>query len=502
MYKKVVLVASAMLTVERPPAAVAILAGICEHNNIEYEILDFNTFLRRHLGVARWMELDSMFATLEHIEHEDSNIIDEVNQVTDMAVDRILSYGPDLVAISVFSTMQAQWTEKLLERLKLRSKVTTIAGGPGISYERRPNKSVGKLLGERGLLDYWVLGEGDISFDQFLRGNIVLGVNSKDSKFENWVPQIDDLSNLILPSYKKYEFRNYTPVLAGNKAIITITGSRGCVRRCTFCDVGHVWKKYRFRTADSIVNEIIKHYKEVGVLTYFFSDSLINGSLSQFTEVMTKIVAMQEINSEFKKFSYSGQFIIRPEKHHPESMYKLMQQSGCDHIEVGIESGSERVREHMGKKFSNSDIDYHLRMCEKYGIKNHILMFTAYPTETLEDQQETIDFYIRNQKYIINDTIIGTNLNSPMIIFKNTPIDNMRETLGIEIHNAEYANMSNWTVGANPDLTVKERWRRYIELVQLTTNLRYTRATIDLTLIDLNIADLTKATHNMKGNEQ
>ena len=206
---------------------------------------------------------------------------------------------------------------------------------------------------------------------------------------------------------------------------------------------------------------------------------------------MKYLVELQNKIPDFKKLSYSGQFIIRPKSQHPEYLFELLQKSGCDRLEIGIESGSERVRDHMGKKFSNEDIDYHFRMCDKYGIKNYILMFTSYPTETIEDHNETIQFYIKNQKYLINNTIIGTNLNTPVVIYKNTPLDSMRSDLGIEITDMQYENTNNWMSDKNPELTLKERWRRYLELIKLTSSLRYKRTTLDLNVLDKNIQDLT-----------
>lgn len=120
-------------------------------------------------------------------------------------------------------------------------------------------------------------------------------------------------------------------------------------------------------------------------------------------------------------------------------------------------------------------------------------MFTAYPTETLEDHQETLDFYIKNQKYQINDTIIGTNLISPTVILKNTPLYHMSNELGIEIHDTEeYANMSNWTSSSNPELTVKQRYKRYIELAILTTKLRYPKVTDELVFLEINTEEIKK----------
>ena len=492
MYKKAVLVASAMLTTERPPPALAVLGGICEHNNVDYDVFDLNIFLLNYFDSTKWGEIANIFSASTEIKHSNDDLIHGIDLALDDAVKQVLKYEPDLICISSFSVMQIAWTRKFLEVLRDKTKATIIAGGPGISYEQEPNQTAGRILADNDLIDYYLLGEGDIAFDEFLKGNITLGINKKESKFENWVPQIDNLDSTILPTFKKIPLDWYKSDLENSVSEISITGSRGCVRRCTFCDVGHVWKKFRFRSAKSIVKEIVKHYNEVKCLNYFFTDSLINGSMKQFTEVMESLIELQDVYPDFKKLKYSGQFIIRPKKHHPESVFELLSKSGCDMLAVGIESGSERVRDHLGKKFANEDIDYHFEMSEKYKIKNHILMFTAYPTETLEDHHDTINFFIKNQKYQINDTIIGTNLNSPVAILKNTPLDKMRHDLGIDILSMEYANMSNWVSKTNPELTLLERWRRYIELIKLTNTLKYRRASTDLTQIDVNIADLKK----------
>ena len=56
---------------------------------------------------------------------------------------------------------------------------------------------------------------------------------------------------------------------------------------------------------------------------------------------------------------------------------------------IGIESGSEKVRHHMRKKFSNEDIDWFLSNLISREIHVKILLFVGYPTETVEDFEET-----------------------------------------------------------------------------------------------------------------
>ena len=399
MYKKAVLISSATVSIDRAPAGLAFLAGICEHNQLDYEIFDSNLFLRKTYGEIEHQRIEVASSFMEWQFHNDAELEQLVNDAANLAADLVVQHNPDLIAMTSLSHVQIAWTDKLLSAIRQKTNATIITGGPGISYEQVLGKTAGRMLAEKNLIDYYVLGEGDIAFDNFLKGQIDPGVNHKGDIAEQWVPQIDNLDNVILPTYRKFDFSDYGVNVFGKlPSTINITGSRGCVRRCTFCDIGHLWKKFRFRSSDSIVAEILKHHKETGCIDYFFNDSLINGSMKQFTEVMEKLIALKEIHEELRPIRYSGQFILRPKQHHPEHIYESMKRSGCHHIQIGVESGSEAVRDHMGKKFSNADMDYHFEMCAKHGIKNFIFMMIAYPTETLADFQDTLDFYIKNQK--------------------------------------------------------------------------------------------------------
>jgi len=489
------IVSSAPITIERPTSPMALLAGICEEKNVAYEVFDLNIFLYYHFSYSEYIRItDSMNAYDDIDFYPDEEVKQKIDHAISLAIDDILKINFDLMALTMFSTMQFAWTKKFLKEFRKRSKTKIIAGGPGISVKYKKDDSTGKILASDDLIDYYVRGEGDFVFGNFLDGKIDFGVNDKTQLTDYWVPQIDDLSQVPLPSYKKIPLGKYKSHMSGiseNSIELLINGSRGCVRRCSFCDVGVIWKKYRYRPAQSILNEMIKNYIDVGCINYAFSDSLINGSIKQFTELLEKIIDLQDTYPDFKKLKFQGQFIIRPKQFHPERMFELMQKAGCDHLQIGIESGSEKVREHMGKKFSNEDIDYHFEMCSKYKIKNHLLMFTAYVTETEQDHQETINFFIKNQKYLIDNTIIGTNLNSPLVVIKDTPLYNMQDELGLHLKEDIALNV-DWVVSTNPGLTNKVKWRRFIELIELTTKLKYKRSEMDLLYIEHNLLEILK----------
>ena len=62
-----------------------------------------------------------------------------------------------------------------------------------------------------------------------------------------------------------------------------------------------------------------------------------------------------------------------------------LQKAGATKLFIGIESGSEAVRNHMGKKFNNESLDDTIENLSGRDIMTHWMLITGYPTETQED---------------------------------------------------------------------------------------------------------------------
>jgi len=391
-------------------------------------------------------------------------------------VQQIKNFDTDIVLISVFSYMQYHLCEFFLQTLRSQMpNVEVLAGGPGVGSEVK-NKTVGKHLAEQNLVDFYCLGEGDEVLIHFLQGQKQqLGLNYKNDVYESWVPQIDDLDQRsVIPSYKKIELSSYKNIEAKNSSVFSLSTSRGCVRSCTFCDVGKTWKKFRFRSGSHVVSEVLKHHQEVGAVHFTIVDSLINGSLKSFREFNQEMIKLKQQNASLKDFSYNGMFIVRDQRSHPEELFADMAAAGCDSLTLGIETGSDRLRFEMNKKFTNHDLDHHLKMCQKYKIRNFFLMFVGYPTETRNDFDQTLAMLERYQKYLIDDTIIGINHSGIFTLLPDTPTYDHRQDLGIEIVDDNVdKNVLNWVSLNNPDLDVKERILRDLEFRKKALDLRY-----------------------------
>ena len=228
-----------------------------------------------------------------------------------------------------------------------------------------------------------------------------------------------------MPDYDDYDFSLYAQPLQ-----LPMISSRGCVRRCSFCDVHSHWNKYTYRTGQHIFNEMITLHEKYKVKSFHFVDSLINGNLKEYRN-LTKLLAEynQSVDPQ-EKFSWYGYFIIRPKEDFTEQDWQLTSLSGAKLLNTGLETLNESVRKDIGKNFSNQDVEFSFQMAKKYGgIKFNLLLITGFPNETLEDYEFQIQWWKEQTKY--KDIIEGVNTGNPLGIIDNTPLKQNFNQLGL-----------------------------------------------------------------------
>jgi len=282
--------------------------------------------------------------------------------------------------------------------------------------------------------------------------------------------QIDDLDAIAYPNYDdviKLDYRYTT-----DSPQIPITGSRGCVRKCSFCDIHVAWKKYRYRSGASIAKEMIYHYQKYGTVHFWFTDSLINGSMKSFRELCSTLVDFYtENNLRERYFNWGGQFIVRDSRSMTEKDFQLAARAGMNGVAMGVESLSQSVRDHMKKGFSDDDLDFTLRQMHENHMNCYFLMIVGYPTETLDDFLAGVAKFQEYQKYALDGTIYGVNLGSTASIDEGTPLFHQLHELNMDPGHQSLGY--NWRSLNNPSLTLRERIRRRIVLQETLMDLGY-----------------------------
>jgi radical SAM superfamily enzyme YgiQ (UPF0313 family) len=481
--KKVALVAMPRQDLLRPPPAIPILAAACEELNVDYDFYDLNLWLYKNMDRDLWQQLDDNWIQFNSGQHRDQEYFQIFLQKIEQFIDIMLSDNVNFFAISVFTNWSAHCTLELITALANRperDQITIAIGGTGIQAH------IDNIIGtpamlcewalENKLIDYYLYGEGEQIFRELLKDNISEpGINNYNTV------QIENLDQYPSPSYKKIDPYQYNYI---SWPELAINGSRGCVRKCTYCDVARYWPKYRFRSGESIANELYHTWKTTKIHSFEFTDSLINGSLREFRLLNKTLIKLQQQDPDFR-ITYKGQFICRSQKQFTEQDYREMKQAGCNYLYVGVETFSERVRYEMDKKFTNEDLDFHLLMCGRYNIPNVFLMITGYPTETEEDHKLNIEGLKKYQVYALAGIINLITFGYTTSILEDTPLERMQHQLSIVKEFDNFDRNNNWISLKNPKLTFKERVKRWIELVELAHKLNYSQPRLETAISTL-----------------
>lgn len=462
---KTVVLSIPRLEPHRPPPGPAIIAKVCEQQGQEVTAYDLNIKFFNYCKKRNhdYHGFDQVWNRFANPSPEQSAIIEKF---IDIWSNRVITENYDYIMLGVFGSSGTVFAKMFLEKIRPLTTAKIIIGGMGAGTTglTNPEDCFGHQLKQQGLIDTYIVGEGEVALVKALNNEEGPGINNTE------VSQVDDLDKLPQPDYKFYDLNEYDYLQPGEKEVF-ITGSRGCVRKCTYCDIERYWPKFRYRSGQNIADEIIDNYERFGITRFYFTDSLINGSFKAFNDMCEKLAAYKFDHP----LSWSGQFIFRDRKSIPKDHFSTVKAAGADVLMVGIETGSDRVRFDMGKKFTNEDIDFQLEEFSKYGIHIVPLMFTGYITETLEDHRENLKIFERWQKYVADGTIVGMELGTSLIILPGAPVERMIDSHGLSfiVDSQMEPDLKLWWSESNPDLTIKERIRRKLEVHETAIKYAY-----------------------------
>jgi radical SAM superfamily enzyme YgiQ (UPF0313 family) len=372
----------------------------------------------------------------------------KVVELLDFMTNRILAHDPQWVCLSLLTYLSQITTRWLCFRLRQRAPdLKIVIGGPGAAVSLKSLDSYSVALQKEGLIDYYVVGDGEQSLISLIKGDVnYAGINSP-----RW-QQLPTLNNQPLPDFDDYDWRLY------DQKRVSIVGSRGCVRQCTFCDIHEHWNKFQWRTGKDIFDEIYHQKNRYNINVFQFADSLVNGNQKEYLSLITQLANYNQGKPDQDRIAWTGSFIVRPVEQMKEEVWKLTAESGAQMLSVGIESFVEHIRLHIKKKFSNKDIDFALDMAKKYNIKLSLLIIIGYVTETDQDFQAQLD-WVTQHKHYANDPIHTVQIGSGLGILEGTWLHRNHKELNVEIGSTSVTQ--DWV---RPDIgsTPKKRmqWHR------------------------------------------
>jgi radical SAM superfamily enzyme YgiQ (UPF0313 family) len=277
----------------------------------------------------------------------------------------------DLVGISMM-TSQARSGYRIADQFRRRG-VKVVAGGihPSLLPEEAARYADSVVIGEAE--DIW----GDILSD-FKRGRL---------KSFYRAPTLIDLSRLPLP---RRELLSSDSIFSP----LTVSVSRGCPNRCSFCSVPRFFGgSYRFRPLKKVLDEIEKSDKK----NLIFLDDNIAGNARYARELFTALKPL--------KRHWGGQCSItianRPD------LLKLAADAGCVALFIGFESLSPQNLAGIKKGFNHPEkYAEAIRKIHDRGINIMAAFIFGFDHDDPSVFERTVSFLIENKVAIANFAIL------------------------------------------------------------------------------------------------
>jgi anaerobic magnesium-protoporphyrin IX monomethyl ester cyclase len=305
---------------------------------------------------------------------------------------------PDLVGISIptIGQMLAGMTlAHLVKQAGLRCHVTV--GGPHISMLRDQLPRVPALF---SLIDSAIVFDGELPL---LRLVEALSSGNGLDQVPNLIYTAGDqiLANPASPMPRKctsetgdtpdFDGLPLTRYLAP-ELVLPLMTAHGCYYGlCGFCNVGYGGGKGFYPLpVDQVLEQIETLRQKYGVRHIFFADEAI-------TPRTLRLLSAQ-LTAQGSPIYWCG--CARFERALSKNLLEVVSRGGGRMLLFGLETASERMIEHMVKGTQRETMSRILKESAQAGIWNHTFFFFGFPTETMEDAQDTINFIYAHQASI------------------------------------------------------------------------------------------------------
>lgn len=202
-------------------------------------------------------------------------------------------------------------------------------------------------------------------------------------------PFIEDLDSLPFPDRAMWIPWYFNPL-----STPSVLAGRGCPFQCTYC-CNHALarlaegKYVRVRSPENIVEEI-RGIKEAvpGLVDMVLEAETLGCDTDWAIELCGKL---EEMNGGFDvPVRFCSNLRVTPRSDY-DGFFEALSRAGFSAINIGLESGSERVRREVLKRnYSNDDIVKAVRAAKENGLQVGFYNLIGIPTETKEDFRDTI----------------------------------------------------------------------------------------------------------------
>ena len=240
-----------------------------------------------------------------------------------------------------------------------------------------------ETLAEFPTFDLIVRGEGEQVIPEILRRigrgrttfDDVVGVVTPGTQ-DPISARVEDLDSLPFPAWEEFDLFRYPGVdLHRTRRELPIITARGCPYDCCFCCRQPGMRKVRYRSVDSIIEELTRNVEQFGAEATLFVDESFTINRRLTTEICEALLA----KGFTRRMRWSCS--TRVDAADAET-FRLMKRAGCYDVFFGFESGDDRILEIAGKRITTAQMREAVRMAKQAGLAVHGCFILGLPGET------------------------------------------------------------------------------------------------------------------------
>ncbi len=341
--------------------------------------------IKRVLGVTG-VPLGLAYLAANLPEH-DVKIIDCLTENFNLAEleRKIRLYGPDVVGLTATTPAiyNAYEVARMVKRILPDCKV--VIGGPHVTF------TAGGTLRECEGIDIVVRGESELTLHQLIQAwdkglpiNKIAGLTFRSNGVITQTPDrpfIQNLDTLPFPAWEKLPMEKYK---FNGKRFGMIMTSRGCPFDCIFCSSSQLCGKiWRARNPENIVAELKLLHDEVGIREIEFMDDTFTLNNDRAERICDKII------KEGLDISWTCSSRVNTIN---RKLAKKLNAAGCHTVYFGIESGSQKILNRVGKGISLEQSRKAVKIARGAGLNSLGSFILGLPGETERTIKNTIRF--------------------------------------------------------------------------------------------------------------
>jgi hypothetical protein len=350
--------------------------------NIGHDVLQ-NHFMAHinHTSRDRYMDLLRVLIQKTYYVTVAAPALEELMRVADrffevlerQILDIADTLKPEIVGFTSYKcTLPATLFACRLLKRRLPSVVTLTGGGIFVDTHAVGSPNFDALCEySRDFLDKMFVGQGELLLLEFLRGN--LPASRRYYSKRDLDGKILEFSQMTQPDYSDFDMDRYLYLPA--------TGSASCTNNCAFCSTASYYGTYRRKEPRQLAREMVALHERFGHRLFFMTDSMLN-------EIVTELA--RELVSMGQSLFYDAYFRVDDAAMDLDNAM-LWRKGGLYRVRLGVESGSQRMLDQMGKGITVEQIRRVVSTLSQAGIKTTTYWINGYPGETEEDFQATLD---------------------------------------------------------------------------------------------------------------